>query len=162
MNLYEIPYQHAAWLAEVEAAQGELTPEAEAAFAAIQGSLEERAGAACHAIRNLQAQAEMLRRESGVLAAKAQAVEKRARTVKELLLRAMKGVGLDGVHAGPWRISIRRAPYPRFTWSGNDEMPSWASRTLVEMDPLKVREAWKFGASLEGFRVDHTEFLHID
>lgn len=93
MKLYEIPqeFQHLEDLL-IESG-GELTPEIEAAFAAIQEQCEAKIEAAACVAKNLAASAEAAKAEANRLFGRAQAFENAEARLRTLILPALQALG---------------------------------------------------------------------
>ncbi len=161
MNLFTIPAEFRAWSDAVEAAGGEMTAELEAKLGDIESTLEFKADAVCALIREAEREGDAYRAEAAAFYARARTCENRVRALKHLLKAAMKAVGASTVKGRRFTATVATAAIPQIRWVFAGPPPEWCRRTIVEVDGGKAHEAYKFGASMEGFEVTFTESLRI-
>jgi hypothetical protein len=164
MNLYQVPKAYEAWLAAVEEAEGELSPELEEMLEEIEGTILDKADGVCALIRNATAEAEMCRVESARFATRGRQAANQADRLKALLMRAMVAYGVDRVDAQRFKVAIRKASTPSIRWKYPlEDLPGWAKRYKLELDGTKAQQEYKQSGSLpDGFTVDYSEYLAIE
>ncbi len=162
LTLYEIPGYYAVWALEVEDNDGELTPELEAQLAEIEDSLASKGEAVCFLIRNASMEAEACREEAARWTARARVAENRAGRLKSFLMAAMKAVGVDKLAAGNFKVARRVNTVPSIRWLGApEEIPVGYQRVKIELDGSAAQQAWKAGALMDGFSVEHADVVTI-
>ncbi len=162
MTLYAIPGYYAVWALEVEDNDGELTPELEAQLDEIQDSLANKGEAVCYLVRNATMEAEACREEAARWAARARVAENRAGRLKSFLATAMKAMGVDKLAAGNFKVGRRVNTVPSIRWLGApEEIPAGYQRVKIELDGTVAQRAYKAGADMTGFSVEHADVLTI-
>jgi hypothetical protein len=162
MKLYEIPGPWRELAGEIEANQGELTPELEKALSALEGELTEKAKAIVCIIREKELEAASAKAESDRLNALAQSKARTAERLKAYLRFTMEGCGIDRLDVGIAQLSVRRASRPAIKWDGNGDLPVEFQRVKIELDGTKAYEVFKAGTALPlGFSVTFTRYLNI-
>lgn len=93
LRLYEIPAEFQALEILLEASAGELTPEIEQAWAAIQAQGEAKVEATACVLKSMKAESEALAAESSRLDSRREALDKSQERIKALLLPALEALG---------------------------------------------------------------------
>ena len=161
MNLYQIPKAYRAWAQVVEENHGELNDELESMWQSIHDTLEEKAEAVAALVREAEAEEDAFRKEATRLEHAARAAANRGRTLRTLLLEAMLATGTRHLKGPRFSLTVKDASVPSIRWTGPGDPPEWAQRKSVELDGMKVHDAYNRGNSLEGFTVSYSRVLHI-
>ena len=138
-NLYDIQQKYRDLLQQIEDADGELTPELEAALKIAENEWEEKAQAYRHMIREKQYAAEAFAAESARLAEYGRREKAVADRLKARLLAAVLERG-GKAKAGGYSFWTIRTKAVEFTGDvGN--LPEQFTRTTVEPDKRAIKEA---------------------
>lgn len=178
MHLYEISDELQAIGFELVENGGELTPELEEAWEALEGAFEAKVERTIHVYRQLAAQAEAARAEADRLRSLASSREKAADRLKDYLLLQMQRVGVEKLDLDTAKVWRQPNGRPSITYEGDLEsvppafravkvrstkvtgadvdallavleaMPALADRVEVEADTQAAYEAWKADAEL--------------
>ena len=153
-STYEIQRSALAWLEGIEDAEGEITAEADAQLAQLEGAIEEKAAALFYARQRCKA----MQAEASELASVARAqkerwtkAEARVMDLLRVLLEAREATGGDPKVAGGWgTASIRRTK--SLVVADADAVPdSWMRENVtVSLDKTAITKALKAGESVPG------------
>jgi DNA repair ATPase RecN len=108
MRLYEITDEILSALADVEGADGELTDEMEAKLDALDIALEEKVERIGLFIEDLELEAEKVEKEEKRLFYRRKAFERRARWLKNYLMRCLLAVGKRSVKTTLVTFSVQK------------------------------------------------------
>jgi len=132
LTLYELGAEWLALEAALLASAGDLTPDVEAAFAAL-GELEShKVDAYCALIRSFTAWAEMVKLEEAVLTAKRRTAENAATRLKERLKQYLDLRGLSQLKGITWTAALQRNPAAVHVLVAPELLPAEYQRVTVE------------------------------
>ena len=162
IHLYDLPAHFRAIADELDALDGEATPELLERLNALEGTLEEKARWRVALIREREAEADAIKQEVARLKQRAEAKENAAKRLKADLLGVLQAVGVPKLDVGIAKLCVQQASRPSITWAGSlDELPGAFLRIKPELDGNKVYEAWQQGQLPDGFEVKHSKYLAI-
>jgi chromosome segregation ATPase len=163
MKLYEIPAALRALEAQIEEAEGVLTPELEAELEAVQGEFERKAEWIAMLIREAKLEAEKWKAEEERVQNRRRALERRAEHLNRYLHMGMTAMDQDKVKGEMLTVSLQRNSQPTIAYEGSpDGLPDVYKRVRVEMDAQALREAYKAGQELpDGVSVHFGTHLRI-
>lgn len=162
MRLHEIPEAMRAIDLMLEDAEGELTPEIEAAMNAVEEELSHKVDWVGTVVAEHTAKAAMYEAEVKRLKGMQHSQEKCAERLKDYLKATLEACGVDRVEGRLHKASVSKAARPRIVWTKDfDKIPTGFRREKVEPDLLAAQEAWDRGMLPEGFVVSFTTSLRI-
>lgn len=161
LRLYEIPAALAALDARVEDADGELSPELEAEFDALIGSLEDRAAAVAALAVQHERTADAVAAEADRLGRLAGLHRRAGTRLKRYLRDQLVAANCPRLDAGPFRLRVQANP-AAIRWEGDpDTIPGPYRRVRVELDGDAARRALAAGTLPEAFIVTRGSHLRI-
>lgn len=163
MNLYEISQDYAAIIAAVEEAEGELTPELEAAMAANGEDFAAKIENYLKAIRNYEADAAACKEEAARFKAKEERAKKTADRLKESVLAAMQQRGIQKQDFGNLTAAVRKTERVVVDDDLIASLPDDFKRvkTTIEPDKTALKTALKAGVTIEGAQLVDNYSLNI-
>ena len=168
MKLYEIATELDAVICSIEEADGELTPEAEAALSEWGEVFDKKCERVIHVIRNYEATGKAARDEAKRLTTLAKSRERVSDSLREYLFNQMKRADRERVETALITITRHTNPLPTIDWVGqpgsDEEAPLAYMRIEKKLDKLLCRDAWQAGAITgegDGFRIQFTEYIKI-
>lgn len=164
LRLYEVAEELEVVMLTLEENEGELTPELAALLDAWGMAFDAKVENVVHVIRNLEATAEVVRKEAQRLAAVARVRENAADGLRRYLLDQMERARRDEVKTTLVSVRVSRSTVPRIEWIGTEaqkEIPEAFQKIEVSLDRDMVKDAWKVGLLPEGFKVDFTKHVTI-
>lgn len=161
IHLYDLPAHFRAIADELDALDGEPTPELLDRLNALEGTLEEKARWRVALIREREAEADAIKQEVARLKKMAEAKENAAKRLKDDLLGVMQAIGVPKMDVGIAKIGVQQASRPAIAWAREEPIPAGYQRVKVELDGNKAYEAWKEGQLPDGFEVKFTTYLGI-
>lgn len=161
-TLYELSAEARAIDAAIEDADGELTPEIEAALDALSSDLEDKVTAIVGLVRDMEARADARRSEADRLAASAKRVARQADRLKDYLTRCLDLAGRDRMETRLGRIAVRLNP-PSVAIAAGAEVPRDLTRETVQRVPDKtaIKAAIESGRDVPGCSIVRTTRLEI-
>jgi len=157
MKLYEIAHEYRAIMAQVEAADGELTG-IEYALDDVQEQMSDKCAAICTIIREHEALADMRRNEAKRLTVAAQRDET---TVERLKAYLAANVPADGIQAGVFTVGFRTSKAVELDALDMADMRDLSEhfpdfyRTEISVKPDKtaIKKAIESGETITGARL---------
>lgn len=140
--LYEIVAQLAEMEQELVDAEGVLTPEAEAALAKLEGTLEEKCTHMFAFVRNQLGLAAQRKQEAQRLYALAKANERRAHAIEEYMLEEIKKLPARSVQTRLGRLQPMRNSTPTLK-PVEGEVDERFLKTTVEPDSAEALAYWR-------------------
>ena len=161
MKLYEIADAYREIDAQIDEAEGEVTPEIWAALSYLNDRLSDKVDAIGALIREATAEHDAFTTEANRLRSRAMVAQRKAERLKTYLLASLEALNLR--RAGGLRFSARiaTASTPTITWEGQGDPPEDYRRVKIELDGKAAHEAFKAGALPTGFKVVRTEYLDL-
>lgn len=155
MKLYELSAEYARMVDTVDDEESAL------ALGEVVGELEAKVGNLCLVIATLDAEGEQLRAEEKRLAARRQARENRAESLRDYLRMNMDAMGIAKIKSATHTITIGDGPQ-RCVVDDESLVPAQFTRTKTEVDKKAVLEAFKVdGECVPGTRVERSRALRI-
>ncbi len=158
-TLYEIAWMYRQVL--------DMEPESDDEFGAmmtaldeLQGELTEKADNIVKYIRNLSAEADVLKAEEAALYKKRKAAENKAERLKAYLAAQMTLCGLKELKAGLFKLRFQPTP-PAISIIDEAAIPEQYRKVKIEIDRLAIRDALKAGEEVPGIEVQRGETLVI-
>jgi hypothetical protein len=163
MKLYEIPAALRAIEAQIEEAEGELTPEAEVALDALPLEFARKAEYIALMAREALGAAEAPKAEAERLTARAKAHANRAERLKAYLHRCMTEMGETKIAGELATVAVQRNGTPSVIVECDPTaLPEQYRKVTVTADTLGLRWAYRNGDQLpEGVRVEVGTHLRI-
>ncbi len=163
MKLYEIADSYRKLAEALESGPSEITPEMEAAIAAMEGDLETKCRNVVGLVRELETESEAIAKESSRLAQLADSKANAAKRLRDYLKRCLENAGVWKLDVGIAKIGIQKASRPSIVWDylNFGQVPEEFRRIKIELDGAKAFEAWKANALPAGFDVKFSNFLTI-
>jgi hypothetical protein len=165
LHLYEIAEELVAVLQAIEAADGELTPEAEDALTAWQETFDKKTERVVHVIRNFEATGKAARDEAKRLGALATSRERIAKSLREYLRGQMQRASIDRVETPLVCVTMHTAHRPSIKVRDSvlvEDLPAAFTRVETKVDGDLCYQSWKAGVlPLEFFDVNFAEFIKI-
>lgn len=164
LHLWEIADGIQALGERIAEAEGELTPELEAEWDRLEGSLESKVENTALYIRELEANAEAAKAEEKRLAAIRKALEGRAEGLKGYLQYQLARAGRDKVETPKARGRIQANSRPSIRYMGDPaDLPDTYRKVTVSVDRTAAYEAWKREEELpDGFVVETGSHIRIN
>lgn len=141
LKLYEYADALAALLSGLYDAEGEITPEIEAALEQAEGEFDQKAERVALFIRELQSNAKAVKEESQRLSSRASQYERTAEGLKRYLQAQMERVEITKVEGKLVTVRLQKSPPSVFTTLPDDEI-----RHLPAHYVTHVPEAWRLNA----------------
>lgn len=164
LKLYEIVDEVDDLLDQVAEAEGELTPEMEAALAKCGDKFDDKVERVIMKIRNLEATAAGMKEEGKRLNTGAKARENNAGGLRKYLLFQMKRMERDKVETKIGSVRRGKSSRPSIVWKGEGDPPEEVMKVVPEhkvLDGNKLYDLYRVGKLPEGFASDCTEFVTI-
>ena len=144
---------------------GEWTPEAEALYNEVEGSLESKVDGYAALIREWEADAEKWKAEEQRVAGHRKARENAAARLKARLLESLQQIGRDKVETPRFKIAVQRSAPSVEVLVEADALPMEYQRVIPESrvaDKKALLEALKSGAEIDGARLtEGTAYVRI-
>lgn len=155
LALWQITDAEQALAEKLMATGGEMTPELEQEWEALEGTFDAKAERIALYVRELQTSAAAAKEEADRLQGIHEAYATRAKRLKEYLKHHMERTGRLKVETPRARVWVQKSGgRPSIWWSGlPDTIPSGFRRVTVSLDGEAAREALDAGALPEGFVV---------
>ncbi len=162
-KLYELTEELDAVLAQLEAQDGELTPELERWLDEAQGRFDEKVEKTALAIRTLEARADMVRSEIDRLETLRKPLAKSAESLKRYLHTQMETAGVRKVDGELAKVWVQKNSRPSIRYDGNlDDLPESLRRVETSFDSQAAYGLWKSSEPLpDGIVIDHGTHLRI-
>lgn len=160
MRLYDLAPEYARLVADLDSDECNGL-DVEGRLAALSEAIEEKAAHLCHVIADLDAEGETLRAEEKRLAARRQARENRAESLRDYLRTGMDTAGITKVKSATHTITVSDGPQKCVVY---DEalVPAQFTRTKVEIDKRAILDAFKNdGEVVPGTGVERSRALRI-
>jgi hypothetical protein len=163
MKLYQIPIAFSHLEQQLEASDGELSPEMEADLDKLEINLEQKINGLCGLIAHLQGESEVAKGEADRLDQLAFRRERTWRKLKEYLLKNLELLGRAGYETSLFKIRICNNSRPSIRWDQEpDKIPAEFVRTIRELDGQAAYRHWQAYHQLpEGFVVELGRHLRI-
>lgn len=162
MKLYEIPVRYQAFLDRVDENDGEITEDLASMLASIEDDLATKADAYAAMIKKFNYEEEAFREEARRLSIRAAAAAKTQENLRDLLLHAMKAIGLDRIRGKRFSISRVVNKTPSIVWESNRTIPPAFQKISVSLDKEAAHKILDEEGSLpEGFKITNTEYVRI-
>lgn len=144
-NIFEIESRYRDWLAKIDEADGELTPELEAEFEGIEEDATKKLAAIGFIYREAELEASAFQAEEARLMAKRRSRERlqeRMKAYAKVLLETVPGRKMK---AGTFSFSISNNSVPSVTVPDITSLPPEWIKTKTETSPdkAKILDAWK-------------------
>lgn len=147
--LYEIAADLRAITDAIEAADGEITPDLEAALDAIAGDFAAKVEGVCRFRANLAAEHAMFKSEADTLAARAKSIDRKMLWLENYLLREVLASGQNSVKAGLFTVTLVKNSRPSITpLVPVETLPEELQRVKIEFNGTAAYESWKAGQKL--------------
>ena len=156
-STFQIQQAAHAWLDSLEAAEGEITPDAQADLDAILGAADDKATALFFArqrCKSMQTEAKDLADIAAVQKARWAAHEQRIMGLLKALLEAKEATGEPGKVKAAWgSASLRRTK--SLVVLDESAIPAtwWTMKTTSSLDKGRLKAALKAGQDVEGCRM---------
>lgn len=161
MRLYELPAEVRRIDDLLTESEGELTPEIEAALAALEIEKTAKVDAIGALITESLSESGGIIAEMERLKTRASRLAGRAANLKAYLHRNMDAMGDQKIKGRLFTASVCKNSAPSIRWGGEGEIPRAFRRTVIELDGGAAREAWKAGELPDGFVVTVGTHLRI-
>lgn len=163
LHLWEIADGIQALGERIAEAEGELTPELEAEWDRLEGSLESKVENTALYIRDIETDAEKAKAEEQRIRAIRTALENQASRMKDYLQFQLARAGRDKVETPKARVRIQANSRPSIRYTGDPaDLPDAFKRVRVDVDGTAAYEAWKREEELpEGFVVETGSHLRV-
>ncbi len=128
---------------------------------ALSDAIDAKAAAIAHVLAQLDAEAEAMRAEEKRLAARRQARERRAESLRDYLRMSLDAAGVAKIKTSTHTISVGDGPQ-RVVVEDEGAVPQEYLRTKIEIDKRGILEAMKsLGECVPGTRIERTRVLRI-
>lgn len=128
---------------------------------ALSDAIDQKAASIAHVLTQLDAEAEALRAEEKRLAARRQARERRAESLRDYLRMSLDAAGVQKIKSATHTISVGDGPQ-RVVVEDEGSVPAEYLRTKIEVDKRSILEAMKtLGECVPGTRIERTRVLRI-
>jgi hypothetical protein len=163
MKLYEIPAALRTLEAQIEEAEGLLTPELEAQLDALSEEFESKAEYIGMLIREAKLEADKWRAEEERVSNRRRSLDRRAEGLTRYLHTQMTAMGKDKIPGQLLTVALQRNSQPTIGFEGDpNELPARFRRFRVELNAMEVREALQAGQELpEGVTIHHGTHVRI-
>lgn len=162
LKLYELPDAIRELELQIIEADGELTPEVEAALEAYEGEFSRKAEFIALLSREAKAEAAAVKLEESRLSARRKAAENRERRLKDYLLMCLTRAGIQKIEGDRCKVRVQDSP-ESIRWMGETDAIPEAYR-VVDIRPnlVMAKDARKAGEELpEGFTVERSQHVRI-
>lgn len=161
MRLYELPAEVRRIDDLLTESEGEITPEIEAALAAMEIEKADKVDAIGALIAEAKRESDAVSAEATRLAERSGRLCRRAENLKAYLHRNMDAMGETKIKGRLFTASVCKNSAPSIRWSGEGEIPRAFRRTRVELDGTEALAAYKAGDLPDGFTVNYGTHLRI-
>jgi hypothetical protein len=163
MKMYEIPYALRLIEAQIEEAEGVLTPELEAELDGLTEAFERKAEYLAMLVREATLEEAKWKDEEDRVGARRRSFARRAEGLRRYLHSQMEAMGTTKVQGEKLTVAVQRNGAPSVMFRGDvDALPDAFKRVKVEINAQAMREAYKAGEALpEGVEVYHGTHLRI-
>ncbi len=153
LKLYELPGKFRLIEAEIDATDGELSPDLEKDLEAIQATLEEKAEAICAKRAEILGEVETLRKEVQRIENLARSRKKKAEWLTSYLKNTLEAMKIKNLKTPRFSVTVCGNAKPSVDFSGDIEsLPSEWIVTTKHPDTQKAFEQWDAGEPVpEGF-----------
>jgi len=128
---------------------------------ALSDAIDAKAASIAQVLSQLDAEAEALRAEEKRLAARRQARERRAESLRDYLRMSLDAAGVAKIKSATHTISVGDGPQ-RVVVEDESAIPAEFLRTKIEVDKRSILDAMKsLGECVPGTRVERTRVLRI-
>lgn len=127
----------------------------------INDAIEDKAENTAKVIKQLDADAEMLRNEEKRLAARRQAIENNARNLKRYLQESLEKVGMEKVKGELFTVAIQNNPPSLEVLDERKIELDYFNHPAPVLDKKAVLQTLKRGIEMEGARIKQTRSLRI-
>lgn len=159
LRLYELAPAYA-YLIDALDDDGDAT-DGHAHLDALSDAIDAKAASIAHVLAQLDAEAETLRAEEKRLAARRQARERRAESLRDYLRMSLDVAGVSKIKSATHTISVGDGPQ-RVIVEDEGSVPAEFLRTKIEVDKRSILEAMKTnGECVPGTRIERTRVLRI-
>ena len=138
MRLYELPTELRLIEQQIAEADGELTPELEAALDQLQAEFADKAEWIALMVREAEAEAEAYKIEETRLRERRRAAENKATRLKTYVHEQMQRMGVDKIRGALAQVSVVNNSRPTVRWSEDVELPDAFARVKRELDANAV------------------------
>lgn len=161
--MYEIAAEFKRIADQIDENGGELTPELEAAFDAIQGEFRHKADNYLALIVDFEAYAKSLEDQCARLIKLRGSALKTAARLRDRLLAAHDAAGAEGtIRTERFKFGVRKAQ-KSYQWPHDAiPIPSELQRHRIEFDATKARALDKEGRLPDGVKVSQKRYIKID
>jgi hypothetical protein len=160
-SLYELTADALAVRDAIEAADGEITPEVEAALAELEAQAEGKLEAFGKLIANWQGEASALKAEEARLASRRKALDNAVTRLKDRARDWLEATGQTKVKAGVWTFAIQASP-PSVAVTDQASVPAqyWVTPD-PSLDRRAILDALKSGEVVPGAEIKTGTHLRI-
>ena len=128
---------------------------------ALSDAIDAKAASIAHVLAQLDAEAEMMRAEEKRLAARRQARERRAESLRDYLRMSLDAAGVSKIKSATHTISVGDGPQ-RVVVEDEGAVPQEYLRTKIEIDKRAILVAMQsLGECVPGTRVERGRVLRI-
>jgi len=128
---------------------------------ALSDAIDAKAASIAHVLAQLDAEAEMMRAEEKRLAARRQARERRAESLRDYLRMSLDAAGVSKIKSATHTISVGDGPQ-RVVVEDEGAIPAEFLRTKIEIDKRAILVAMQsLGECVPGTRVERGRVLRI-
>lgn len=151
LRLYDIPERYRDIEDAIIEADGDITPEQEAALDHLSDEFERKAEYLALLSREAKAEAEAVAIEEKRLNKRRTAAKNRERRLKSYLHACLEKAGRDRVEGDRIKVRIQANTRPTIRWPfAPEEAPERFRRVTVDVDGTETYRAWKAGELPEG------------
>ena len=159
MRLYELAPAYA-YLIDALDDDGDAS-DGHAHLDALSDAIDQKAASIAHVLAQLDAEAEALRAEEKRLAARRQARERRAESLRDYLRMSLDAAGVPKIKTSTHTISVGDGPQ-RVVVEDEGAIPAEFLRTKIEIDKRAILVAMQsLGECVPGTRVERGRVLRI-
>lgn len=160
-SLFELDDERRALIAEIEIAGGELSPDLEARWQAIDAAILSKVDACGWTIDRLEREAQAFRGRAAALAQMAQVREHMAARIRERLAESMRSQGTDKIGGADWTVTLRESERVVIEVPA-DRLPIRFQRVADPApDKAAIKIALKAGEAVAGARIEKVPFISI-
>ena len=159
LRLYELAPAYA-YLIDALDEDGDVS-DGHAHLDALSDAIDAKAASIAHVLAQLDAEAEMMRAEEKRLAARRQARERRAESLRDYLRISLDAAGVSKIKSATHTISVGDGPQ-RVVVEDEGAIPAEFLRTKIEIDKRAILVAMQtLGECVPGTRVERGRVLRI-
>lgn len=159
LRLYELAPAYA-YLIDALDEDGDVS-DGHAHLDALSDAIDAKAASIAHVLAQLDAEAEMMRAEEKRLAARRQARERRAESLRDYLRMSLDAAGVPKIKTSTHTISVGDGPQ-RVVVEDEGSVPAEFLRTKIEIDKRAILVAMQtLGECVPGTRVERGRVLRI-